>query len=241
MLAAPALNLPLTAPPRRTRWVSPALSLALHLVLALAWLGFPEAEHRHDAEPAITVELQAEVPRPEPGKPARDSGSSASKGGEGTERGEAIPQLEDGLLAQRSSLPKPKAEVAPPAPRTDTTVKVKKPEPVTQNERDFVLGQVLKNWHPPRELAAYDKADVRVTVIVDADGYFDGAYDARRPPNPAAVFDGYDTLAAQNLQRRTVDAFYQAIRRAQPVHLPPALKAKAPFPVRLDFRFKDAR
>ncbi|MBC7907808.1 MAG: hypothetical protein H7Y60_13840 [Rhodospirillaceae bacterium] len=224
---------------RNTRWVPLGLSLVLHLLLALAWLGFPMPEPRQDEEPSITVEI---APRSEPAKPKMSDGPLGENKGEAQpSEAKAIPQLEQGGLANQSSPPKPKPDMAPPSPRAEAVLKPKKAEPVTQNERDFVLSQVIRHWHPPRELAAYEKADVMVAVIVDANGYFDEDFDARRPWNPAGVFDGYASLHPQSLQRRSVDAFYQAIRKAQPVRLPPALKSKAPFPVRLDFRFKDAR
>jgi hypothetical protein len=223
---------------RKTRWLPFVLSLVLHLLLALVWLGFPMPEPCRDEEPSMTVEIA----RPEPAKPRMSEGLLGETKGEAAQsEAKPIPQLEDGALAKQSSPPKPKADVAPPTPRAEAVLKPKKAEPVTQNERDFVLSQVIRHWHPPRELAAYDKADVQVAVVVDANGYFDEDFDARRPWNPAGVFDGYNSLHPQSLQRRSVDAFYQAIRKAQPVRLPPALKAKAPFPVRLDFRFKDAR
>lgn len=234
------MDFDIKAPPRKTRWGALALSLALHLLLALAWLGFPLPELRQDDEPAITVEIAPEPNRPEPAKPKPADAPLAKEQPEPA-AAKVVPQLEPGMLAKQSSPPKAKEDLTPPSSRAETTVTPKKPEPVTQNERDFVLSQVIRHWHPPRELAAYDRADVRVAVVVDAQGYFDGDYDARRPWNPAQVFDGYDALSPQSVQRRSVDAFYQAIRKAQPVRLPAALKAKAPFPVRLDFRFKDAR
>lgn len=242
MLAAPSLDLTILSPPRKTRWVPLVLSALAHLLVLLAWLGFPVSDGNPVAEQAFQVELAAAPPSPPQGKAAAATEQPVKQAA--TEQGAPIPQLEDGILAQRSSTPKLRREdatVAPPEPRTDIAPKPKKPEPVTQTERDFVLGQVLRHWSPPKELSAYDKADVRVTVTVQADGYFADIYDSRRPWNPAAVFDGYGALSPDSIQRRTVDAFYRAIRQAQPVRLPAALQAKAPFPVRLDFRFKDAR
>lgn len=238
MLAAPFLDLTLL-PPRKARWLPLGLSALLHLLLALVWLGFPAAENHAPAEQAIQVEIAAPPP-----PPAQHAAEPQAKPKPAAEAPKPIPQLEEGILAQRSSTPKLKPDAAPvpsPQPRAEVAPKPKKPEPPTQNERDFVLSQVLRHWRPPSELAARDHADVRVSVIVDANGYFDEIYDARRPWNPAAVFDGYNDLSPDDVRRRTVDAFYRAIRQAQPVRLPPALKAKAPFRVPLDFRFKDAR
>ena len=225
-------------PDSHRQWLPLALSALLHVLLALVWMDFPGAEHHAPAENVIQVELAPPPapPAPPPPAPARQQAAAA--------QGAAIPQLEEGMLAQRASTPKPRSQdgaVAPPDPRAEPKPKPRKPEPVTQNERDFVLSQVLRHWKPPSELSAYEKADVRVTVKVGADGYFLDLYDARRPWNPASVFDGYASLPPQDVQRRTIDAFLRAIRQAQPVRLPPALQAKAPFPVRLDFRFRDAR
>lgn len=231
------------SPPRKARWAPLALSVLLHALLALIWLGFPVPQDRQPEEMAMQVELAPEPPRPVPA-PAEPQAKPQPQRQTATEQGMPIPQLEDGTLAQRSSTPKLKPEagpIAPPEPRTQVAPKPKKPEPVTQNERDFVLGQVMRHWSPPRELSAYDRANIRVSVVVGADGYFAELYDSRRPWNPAEVFDGYNALSPQDIQRRTIDAFYRAIRQSQPVRLPPALKIKAPFPVRLDFRFKDAR
>lgn len=234
MLAAPALDTTLITRPRSVRWAALALSLLLHLMLALAWMGFPLPEPASKQEKAITVELAPERPKPKPATPPKSQEEPPAKS-------LAVPQLQDGVLAEKSSPPREKPAAVRPSPLTQPSDKPAPPAPVTQNERDFVLSQVLRHWQPPRELSAYSNADVRVTVTVGADGFLTDLYDARRPPNPAEVFDGYGGLPPQDIQRRTVDAFYQAIRKAQPLRLPPALKAKAPFPVRLDFRFKDVR
>lgn len=243
MLAAPTLNI--LGSDRRRHWLPLALSALLHVLLALVWMGFPVPEARQEGEKTIQVELLPPAP-PAPSKAADDRPRPAPQPAPATEEGQPIPQLEDGMLAQRSSRPKVKEEAPQQAqaraqPEPKPQPKPKKPEPVTQNERDFVLGQVLRHWSPPNELSAYAKADVRVTVRVGADGYFLDNYDARMPWNPAAVFDGYSALPPQDVQRRTIDAFLRAIRQAQPVRLPPRLREKAPFAVRLDFRFRDAR
>jgi|AGTN01.1.fsa_nt_gi hypothetical protein len=234
MLAAPV---PDTIPLRRphpVRGAAVALSAVLHLVLVLAWLGFPLPPPRPE-ETAISVEIAPEPPPPPQGEGKK--GQSEPAGGDA----KAIPQLEEGVLARRSSPPRDKPAAPDAAPSARPAEKPEKPAPVTRNERDFVLSQVLRHWRPPPELSAYDRGEVGVSVEVGADGYFTGLYDARRPWNPAEVFDGYGALPPQAIQRRTIDAFYQAIRKAQPLRLPPQLKAKAPFPVRLDFRFKDVR
>lgn len=233
MIAA-AFDLP--SPPPRRHAAPLVLSALVHAALLLAWAGFPLPE-APPQEKAIKVELAAEI-KPPPPKVAEPQPQPQPAPAQPEAR--QIPQLQPGELAEKSSAP-PKPAAAPPAPRPLAAEAPKKPAPVTQNERDFVLSQVLRFWKPPRELAAYDSAELAVGVTVGPDGFFADGYDARRPWNPDEVFDGYGRLHPQDVQRRTVDAFYRAIRQAQPVRLPPALKAKAPFRVRLEFRFKDVR
>lgn len=235
MLTAPAIDIP--APPSRRSLIGPlALSALVHAVVLVAWLDvrLPEPPA---GETAMAVEL---VPPPE----AKGQSQPATAPPQAKPEPEArqIPQLQDGAVAAKASPEAPPQPVpGPPAVKAVVAPPGKKPPPVTQTERDFVLSQVLRNWKPPRELVAYDQADIFVGITVGADGYFAEAYDSRRTWNPDEVFDGYSRLHPQNIQRRTIDAFYRAIRQAQPVRLPEVLKAKAPFKVRLDFRFKDAR
>ncbi|CAA7624716.1 conserved hypothetical protein [Magnetospirillum sp. LM-5] len=239
MLAAPVLDMSAPSDRRRFKAVPLVLSALVHLALAIAWLGFPIPRIKDPEPPSVAVEL---VPPPaqKPAPPADQGGAKPQP----EKDGRAIPQLEQGELAQRSSPAPAKESTAPSAVVAKPAEKlaaVKKPIPVTQNERDFVLSQVVRQWKPPKELAAYDQADMRVSVTVRPDGYFAEIYDSRRPWNPDEVFDGYSQLHPQSIQRRTIDALYRAIRQAQPLKLPEALKAKAPFAVRLDLRFKDAR
>lgn len=232
-LTAIAFDLP-APPPCRKPAVALALSALLHGLLLLAWAGMPLPD-LPQGESAMEVELAVQRPSP---PPAGDAAAAPTPPPQPEVR--QIPQLQDGQLGEQASPASAKPAMAPPSPRTVLADKPAKPQPVTQNERDVVLSQVLKGWKPPRELAAYDNADIFVGVTIGPDGYFTEEFDARRKWNPAEVFDDYARLHPQDIQRRTVDAFYRAIREAQPIRLPPALKAKAPFRVRLDFRLKDA-
>lgn len=237
MLAAPVIDIP-ASQSRRARIGPLVLSALVHGVMLLAWLGVPVPEPPV-GETAMAVDLVPPAAAPPKGEPQTAPAATPL-----APQAEArqIPQLQDGEFAAKASpVAPPKPVAGPPAVKAEVAPAGKKPPPVTQNERDFVLSQVLRHWKPPRELAAYDRADIFVGVTVGPDGYFAEAYDARRTWNPDEVFDGYARLHPQDIQRRTIDAFYRAIRQAQPVRLPDALKAKAPFKVRLDFRFKDAR
>lgn len=229
-------EVPASAPTGRTaRVTSLILSLLLHLALVLVWVGFPaSAPDRHE-DPAMAVDLVPSPPETEEKRASAPSSSSPS------EPARAIPQLAPGALAEQSSQPsppQPQAEAAP-VPKAPVVEKPKKAPPVTQNERDWVLSRVLRHWRPPNDLAAYDKAELQVQVTIEADGYFAQPYDARQPWNPGEVFDGYASLPPSSIQRRTIDAFYRAIRAAQPLSLPSALKEKTPFRIRLDFRVRD--
>lgn len=240
MIPGPSFE-PLTrvqSQPSRWRHLAPVLSVLLHLLVALAWMGFPLPDLPEPELPAITVDL---VPPPAPPSAAKDGGAPTAKPGA---EGKPIPQLAEGNLAEKST---PVSENHSPKPAQPDPVaavpapKPKQPAPVSQNERDWVLSRVLRHWQPPAGLSAYDKADISLRVRVLADGHFSDIYDSRRRWNPVEVFDGYQNLPANAIQRRVIDAIYTAIRKAQPLPLPDALRQKAPFDLRLDFRFKDAR
>ncbi|CAA7620390.1 hypothetical protein [Magnetospirillum sp. UT-4] len=203
------------------RLLPPLLSALLHLALLLAWIG-PELPDLAPEPQAVTVELVA--------PPATAPSPKAPEAPAAPARQEAPRQI-------------PNLDAAPPdsRPTASVTARPTRPQPPTRNERDFVLAQVVRHWTPPPELKGAPEGEVTVRVTVGADGHFAGEYDSRRPWNPAEVFDGYPRLPPKSLERRTVDAFYKAIRDAQPLRLTDALKAKAPFPVRLEFRFRDVR
>lgn len=247
-LTASAPDVPPASSTRRP-WPALTLSLALHVLVALSWLGFPLPRLPDDRpEPVIAVDLvppppaqTAAPPAPPPAAPALPP--EAAKPPTGAPP--PPPQLQPGELAEKSSPPPPeRAEAKAPAaggPGIAASPAPKRPRPVTQSERDYVLSKVLAHWQKPAALAAFAQAETRINVRVLADGHFADIYDSRRPWNPSEVFDGYAQLAPGAVQRQVIDALYRAIRAAQPVSLPAALKAKAPFDLRLDFRFRDVR
>jgi len=227
------------SPPPRSRHLAPVLSVLLHLLLALAWLGFPLPESKTQEPLSISVDIVPPSPPP----------ASAHKGPEApkakpAEPGVPVPQLQDGELA-KTSTPPPEIKDQQPSPpdpaASQPAAKAKKPAPVTQNQRDWVLSRVLRQWRRPADLGAYASGDIRLAVRVMPDGHFSDIYDSRRAWNPNDVFDGYGALPPGAVQRRIIDSIYGAIRQAQPLKLPQDLRDKAPFEVRLDFRFKDVR
>lgn len=76
---------------------------------------------------------------------------------------------------------------------------------------------------------------MKVTVL--ADGTLAGAFSIRAPYDPGAAIEGY--AASDSFKREVSESFYRALRKAQPLRLPPALAAKAPFDVVLEFRVRD--
>lgn len=206
--------------PRAVPAVAAALSLLLHLAVALAW-AWPSLPDLPDEPPqAVAVEI---VPAPRPAEPARARDAAPPPA---PTAAKPIPQLDE---------PAPVTERSTPA-----AVSRRKLAP-SRSERDMVLSQVVRHWRPPAALAAYADAEFAVTVTVLADGTLAGAFSARAPFDPAAAIDGYAGLDARDLRRQASESFYRALRQAQPLRLPPALAAKAPFDVVLEFRVRDVR
>lgn len=233
-----------SSPQPRSRYAAPVLSVLLHVLLAVVWLGFPMPElSLPEIPPAVNVDIVPAPPTPPAPAPTPAPAPAAAAPATAAPRGMPQPQLAEGELAPKSS-PVPETEDRKPAPpdppATIASPKPKKPAPVTQNEHDWVLSRVLRHWQPPAGLSQRD-GTISLKVRVQADGYFADIYDARRPWNPVEVFDGYSALAPGSLERRTIDAVYTALRKAQPLALPRILRDKAPFDLRLGFRFKDAR
>lgn len=232
----------LSAPSSRLRRGAPlGLSVFLHGLVVVIWLGFPQVQFPTPDEKPMEVELVQDKAAPSVG-PAAKSAPPPPAAQPGPVPLQQAPQLEPAPLADLSS---------PPVPQQGNQAKVeavkaptpsqKKPLPPTQNERDLVLSQISRHWHPPQGLSAYDKAELSVGVTVRADGSLAPPFDARQPWNPGDAIEGYDQLPANSLQRQTVEALYRAVRQAQPLKLPDGLRAKAPFAVKLRFRPKDLR
>ncbi len=208
--------------PRTVPAVAAALSLLLHLAVALAWMWPRLSDLPDEPPPAIAVEI---VPAPKPPEAAREAAPPPAPSA-APPAAKPIPQLDD---------PAPVTERSTPA-----AVSRRKLAP-TRSERDMVLSQVVRHWRPPAALAAYADAEFAVTVTVLGDGMLAGAFSARAPFDPAAAIEGYAGLDARDLRRQASESFYRALRQAQPLTLPPALAAKAPFDVVLEFRVRDVR
>jgi hypothetical protein len=207
-----------TPPSRRSTAVAAGLSLLLHLAAAMAWLGVPVPRFDAPEEPpSITVDI---VP---PERAPAAEGKPAAKAQSPAPDVLPIPQLEEAPNLLRA-----------PAP-------TKPGKPLTRSERDIILGQVIRQWRPPKELRAFPDAAMDVDVVVLADGMLAPPFSALAPWSPASVIDGYDALPPDHLKRTAAEAFYRALRAAQPLRLTPDMKAKTPLKVRLVFRYRDVR
>ena len=143
------------------------------------------------------------------------------------------PVLEPGKLAKTSNAVTRPMGVGVPAEDADNV------GDATQSERDFILGQILPLWkRPPVELPPDVVVNLRVLVL--ADGSLGNPFSAERPWNPAAAIEHYNQLTPGDPVMMTLVSLYTALRLAQPLKLPPELKAKAPFAAVLDFRLADA-
>lgn len=209
-----------------------ALSAAAHLLIAWFLMFGPDFLSSFNAPlasdpPAITVDLVPPADLPKPPAPALPP--------EPIRR--VIPNLSPGKLAKET---RPGSETTKDkAAQAGVTVHPKA-EP-TISERDLVLAQVLRHWRRPPQLALLEDGAVTLAVSVLGDGSLGPPFARSQPWNPGQAIAGYDGMPQGSPQRRVVESIYQALRDAQPLALPPELKAKAPFDLRLDFRFRDVR
>ena len=107
----------------------------------------------------------------------------------------------------------------------------------TQSERDLLLAQILPLWKRPYFPAP--DAVIQLSVLVRADGTLGAPFTATEPWNPAIAISHYNEMAPGDPRLQLLIGLYNALRLAQPLHLPPELKAKAPFGAKLDFRLND--
>ncbi len=108
----------------------------------------------------------------------------------------------------------------------------------TQSERDLILSQILESWHKP-PFPWGPKAVVSMRVVVLPNGYLAAPFNAKGKWDPDAAITDFKSMAPGDPRRDLLLTLYMAIRVAQPLTLPSALKAKAPFLADLDFRLSD--
>lgn len=232
------------------RWVGIVLSAALHAVVVLFLWGdvFPRSP---PTEPeVVSVEVVAEpalVPEPPPPPqppPPAEAPPAVAPPPPPPPPPLAKPQLEPGPLARHSDAasdagaraddrPRQPAERDGAAPREDERKGGRRQ--VTQTERDMILAQVLKHWRAPDELRIPD-AVITLSVQIRPDGTLGEPYHYQSPWNPAKAISRYAEMVPGSLEQRAVESLYRALRQAQPLHLPAAVLAKAPFEIQLGFR-----
>jgi len=236
-----------------------ALAHVLVVVLLLSGLLHPDDL---PVPPTVTVELvpeaakpkpepaKPEPPKPEPPKPAPPKPAPPKP--EPVKPSSPPPQVEKPPPPPKPWWEMPEKPVLQPGKLAKTSNAVTRPMGVgapaddpdnvgdaTQSERDFILGQILPLWkRPPVNLPPDVVVNLRVLVL--ADGSLGSPFSAGRPWNPGVAIEHYNQLPPGDPVLMTLVSLYTALRLAQPLKLPPELKAKAPFAAVLDFRLADA-
>jgi len=80
---------------------------------------------------------------------------------------------------------------------------------------------------------------VHLGVEVLADGTLGPPFSKNMPYQPQTAIEHYLDYAQSDPRRGLLESLYLALRMAQPLRLPPELKAKAPFHTTLDFQLHD--
>ena len=134
----------------------------------------------------------------------------------------------------------PRAPPTEPMSMTRGQKRLIDPGIATQNERDLLLTQILARWKRP--MADFPEGVVvQLRVRVLADGYLADPFDGRARYAPQTAIVGFAQMRPDDLRAVILETLYLAIRVAQPLTLPPELRAKAPFETVLDFNLSDAR
>ena len=236
-----------TTRPGYRPWAGLLLSVLLHALVVWGLIGFPGPERTPPEPEALPVDLVTEPEVKAPPKPEPPPEIPTPIPDEKPELAPIKPQLTPGRL-EKASTPgaeKPAAEKSVdrqpgglgPAPDAEEAQIGKRGE-ATQTERDVLLAQILPFWRPPSEIMAADPV-MHVRVLLRADGSLGPPFTYTMAWNPAGAIDGYDKIPPNDPRRRSMETFYVALRMAQPLNLPPELKAKAPLWIVLDFRFRD--
>ncbi len=111
--------------------------------------------------------------------------------------------------------------------------------PATQNERDFLLSQVVRQWRNRPVFNWQPDAVVHLRVRVLPDGYLASPFNSKERYAPNQAIIDYDNMARNDPRRMVLESLFVALRVAQPLTLPSELRAKAPFDTVLDFKLVD--
>lgn len=115
-------------------------------------------------------------------------------------------------------------------------------EEATQDEKDFLLAQVMPFWLLDYRSPRYKHVVFRGHFVLRADGMLEPPFGKDDPWDPAAMIGGYDVLLRRDHepQRIAIESFLKAARAAQPFRLPPgADKSKYPRAIPVFFRLGD--
>jgi hypothetical protein len=156
---------------------------------------------------------------------------------------------------QGSKGPAPKpAPASPPAPRAPkgelslgggagVTVSLPREggdEKARQDEKDFLLSQVLPFWLLNYRDPRYQHVVFRGHFVLRSDGMLDPPFGKNDPWQPDVMIAGYDRLVGRQHepQRLAIESFLRAVRAAQPFRLQPDVQGY-PRQVAVFFRLGD--
>lgn len=190
----------------------------------------PSPQRPPDASEAPPAPPPPPKPQLTPGRIAKQS----TPGGSGPERTlEKAPQIQ---AIPNTPAPERKGELGlslgpmgPTAPEMGVA---------TQNERDFLLSQILAVQGRPLSVWGI-RGVIRLRVDVLADGTLGPPFEASGPYRPDKAIADYEGLPRTDPRRGLMESLYVALRVAQPLRLTPEMRAKAPFQATLDFRTVD--
>jgi hypothetical protein len=152
-----------------------------------------------------------------------------------------------------SPVPGPTAPPAPAAPKAQLSTgggagmiaSLGRPGgegPARQDEKDFLLAQVMPFWLLNYRDPRFQHVVFRGTFVLRSDGMLDPPYGKNDPWDPTVMIGDYDRLLArgQDSYRQAVESFLKAVRAAQPFKLQPGVDPKSyPRPVAVFFRLGD--
>jgi hypothetical protein len=216
----------------------------------------PDAPRESSVEP--TKQAEAAIPdlpvieRPPPPQLEEAPRAERSQPPPGPAR--ARVRLRDGQeSAGPAPTPGPAALPAPPAARAELSTgggagrvaalpRGGGEGPAQQDEKDFLLGQVMPFWLLNYRDPRYHHVVFRGYFTLRADGMLEPPFGKNDPWDPAVMIGDYDRLmgARQEPQRLAIESFLRAVRAAQPFRLQPGIDPKAyPRQVAVFFRLGD--
>ena len=114
--------------------------------------------------------------------------------------------------------------------------------PAKQDEKDFLLGQIMPFWLLNYRDPRYHDVIFHGTFVLHSDGMLDFPYGKNDPWDPKVMIGGYDKLLGrqQEAYRVAIETFLRAVRAAQPFHLQAGIDPKSyPRSIPVYFRLGD--